>query len=250
MASTRQQNSRYNHQRTCYYCGNFGESKEHVPPKCFFVDTPHHPLTVSACKPHNVGKSTSDQVMLKAMLYPLQPMTDIKDQFDTKIQWDDSRKGTLDSYKKIAQPTKIKGISAPIEFVHISSTVSLREWVLQLTAGIMFGVYQCSAINWNNSVTCCWDYIPQDITCPLTEEQIKAWECKQKVDYIDLAPARWYGPHYPPTVNYPESHYTYRIAPHHKVWVVEHTFFQKYRFWGSFVLDHDNAYALMNKVIR
>jgi hypothetical protein len=247
MVSNKQQNSRYSNKRICYYCGNLGETREHVPPKCFFGDTLHNPLTVYACKQHNEGKSKSDQVMLKAMLYPLRPTTDIQYQFDTKLKWDDSRKGTLDSYKKIAQPTKIKGISAPIEVVHMT-TVDLNEWILQLTAGIMFGVYQCSVVDWNNSVTYCWDYIPQDITYPLTKEQIEAWTCKQKENYIDLAPSKWHGPHYPKSVDYPESHYTYRIAPHHKVWIVEHTFFQQYRFWGSFVLDDDNAHALMEQM--
>ena len=42
--------------------------------------------------------------------------------------------------------------------------------------------------------------------------------------------------------------YIWRIAPYEKVWIVEHCFFQQYRFWGSFVLPEADSRLLRQRL--
>lgn len=53
----------------CYACDQVGDTKEHVPPKCFFPkDQRENLLTVPSCKKHNCRKSSSDQLMMNFFL--------------------------------------------------------------------------------------------------------------------------------------------------------------------------------------
>lgn len=46
----------------CYFCGEQKETREHVPPKCFFSPG-HNLITVPSCKKHNNQKSDLDESM-------------------------------------------------------------------------------------------------------------------------------------------------------------------------------------------
>ncbi len=62
-----------NNNKECYMCENIATSKEHVPPKCFFLKDAQtisgknfrkNLITVPACDLHNTGKSKDDQYLL------------------------------------------------------------------------------------------------------------------------------------------------------------------------------------------
>jgi hypothetical protein len=51
--------------KECYFCQNTGNTREHVPPICFFPDGYRKNLiTVPSCEEHNSSKSMDDQYLL------------------------------------------------------------------------------------------------------------------------------------------------------------------------------------------
>jgi hypothetical protein len=64
-------------QQTCYMCEAKANSREHVPPRCFFPEGKDLPsgrdyrknlISVPACKEHNLEKSTNDEYLFLVIL--------------------------------------------------------------------------------------------------------------------------------------------------------------------------------------
>ena len=64
-------------EKMCYYCGKKASSREHVPPKCIFLDSvdgkknKNNLITVPSCYEHNTAKKARINNLSNSIFYSL-----------------------------------------------------------------------------------------------------------------------------------------------------------------------------------
>lgn len=151
----------------CYFCTRLATSREHVPPKQMFKGFECDSLTVPSCDEHNSKKCGHDQAIISAFLtplhtgrnrYPIEP--DIEKAISlAKPSFERSKRFAVKSQFLKDPP---RGLENLPDLAHLDPSVKVSDWILQLTAGLIYSKIDLSSttISWSKATTWSPDWFP------------------------------------------------------------------------------------------
>lgn len=96
--------------RSCVYCGDKGDSRDHVPPKSFFArPRPSDLITVPSCKQCNGGASQDEEYFLACYMLGVAGATDAgRRLWDEKLARMYARRGILRAITRAMRPVRVR----------------------------------------------------------------------------------------------------------------------------------------------
>jgi hypothetical protein len=243
--------------KACYYCGIKATSLEHAPPRQFFKGFPCDSITVPSCDKHNTEKSGNDQAIVNAFLialrngserWPLEP--EIKDAISRALPSFELTKRKAVDMPLITDPPVC--IADFPNVSHIAPSASIRSWVRQLTAALVYKAaneYKASMV-WDTVIAWSPNLVESDEASPMQFSQVVSVLTKKEETKESLDSLKWVNGWSAHPRSYPPFIYTFDIHIASGEVIFRHWFYKRFLWYVWFNAGPNIIAKLLERVSR
>ncbi|MGB1286103.1 MAG: hypothetical protein ACPG7F_06185 [Aggregatilineales bacterium] len=244
--------------RVCYYCGNRGTNKEHIPPKVLFRAFGSDAMTVWSCDTHNTDRAEQDQAIISGFMksldagnYHLSPDVSIAINYAKNNGTFQTTKHNARLEPFILNPQNFPKQLPDVAFVNFP----MDDWLKQITAGLTYFATQKfdPDINWDDAIVHSPYFLTKD-NCKFAnhsqnnlfelfngiEERTQTWE--KEINWLN----GWTKGKKP----YPSSIYRFYVGFSPKVILFKHVFYDSFVGYVAFELTEMTRKSLGNFVLE
>lgn len=245
------------HKEACYYCDKKACTVEHLPPKQMFKGFDCDSITVPSCEDHNNSKGGTDQAIVSAFLIPLRNGKEEYHLDDKILKAIQIAEPSFERAKRRVKSVPLLRNSSPgfknlPDISYINSSRDLKNWIRQLTAGLVYDALQAfdSKTDWPETHVYSPDYIESKGPVPMEPERAISNLKKNKELQTKSEGLPWKRGWSARPRPYPSAIYTFQVCIEDELVVFKHTFYAQFKWYVFFLASQETIAKINSKLLE